>query len=224
MDDFNKRIRILICDDHELVRSGIRNILESQNWIYIAGEAENGEDMIRKNESLRPDMILADISMPGMSGIDAVKKIKQNYPNVIVLFLSMLFDEQYIYCSILVKASGLISKNISKDELLYAIQEVNSGRKYFGPLYDERKIREIVRKFEGIEHLSSPIISVKLTDREEEVIQYISQGFMSEDIAAKLNLGRRTIDKVRSNIMQKFELKSLPELIGFAVRYTERKK
>jgi two-component system, NarL family, response regulator NreC len=224
MPDSIKNIRILICDDHALVRSGIAKLLEEENWIYLVGEAENGEDMIRKYISLRPNLILADISMPVMSGIDAVKRIKQDYPEAKILFLSMLFDEQYVYCAIKVGASGLLSKNVSKDELLYALREITSGRKYFGPLYNDKKILEIIKKYDGSTNLTLNTIGVKMTNREEEVLNYISQGLMTEEIGGKMNLGKRTIDKVRVSIMQKFDLKSLPALISFAIHYTENKK
>jgi DNA-binding NarL/FixJ family response regulator len=224
MTDVNKNIRILICDDHTIVRSGIAKILEEEDWIYLVGEAENGEEMIQKYISLRPDLILADISMPGLSGIDAVKRIKLDYPEANILFLSMLFDEQYIYCAIKVGAIGLISKNVSSDELLYALREASCGRKYFGPLYNEKKILEIIEKYDSDSNLSLDTVGVKITSREEEVLKYVSQGLMSEEIGAKMKLGKRTVDKVRTNIMQKFELKSLPALISFAIRYTESKK
>lgn len=224
MPDSIKNIRILICDDHALVRSGIIKLLEDERWIYIVGEAENGEDMIQKYVSLRPDLILADISMPVMSGIDAVKRIKQKYPEAIILFLSMLFDEQYIYCAIKVGASGLLSKNVSKDELLYALREVTSGRKYFGPLFNDKKISEIIKKYDSNTNLSLDTVGVKMTSREEEVLKYVSEGLMSEEIGGKMNLGKRNVDKVRTDIMQKFDLKSLPALISFAIHYTENKK
>jgi two-component system, NarL family, response regulator NreC len=224
MNELNKNIRILICDDHALVRSGIIKLLKEENWIYIVGEAENGEDMIQKYISLKPDLILADISMPVLSGIDAVKRIKINYPEAKILFLSMLSDEQYIYCAIKVGAVGLLSKNVSEDELIYALREVSSGKKYFGPLFDDKKILEITKKYDGNTIFSLDTADVKLTNREEEVLKYVSQGLISEEIGEKLSLGKRTVDKVRINIMQKYDLKSLPALISFAIHYTENKK
>jgi DNA-binding NarL/FixJ family response regulator len=224
MPDSIKNIRVLICDDHALVRSGIIKLLEDENWIYIIGEAENGEEMIQKYISLRPDLILADISMPVMSGIDAVKRIRQDYPEANILFLSMLSDEQYIYCAVKVGAAGLLSKNVSKDELLYALREITSGGKYFGPLYNDRKIAEIIKKYDSNTATYMDTVGVNLTNREEEVLNYISQGLMSEEIGGKMNLGKRTIDKIRVGIMQKFDLKSLPALISFAIHYMENKR
>jgi DNA-binding NarL/FixJ family response regulator len=223
MAETNK-IRILVCDDHAIVRDGLIKLLEEEKWIYIAGEAENGEDLIGKNESCRPDIILADISMPIMSGIDAVKRIKQDYPEVKVLFLSMLYDEQYIYCAIKVGALGLLSKNISKDDLVYALREVSLGRQYFGPLYNDKKIKDIIEKYDQNTTISFDLIGVKLSRREEDVLKYVSLGLMSDEIAEKMNLGKRTIDKIRTDLMQNFNLKSLPALISFAVRYIESKK
>jgi DNA-binding NarL/FixJ family response regulator len=224
MTETNKSIRILICDDHAIVRSGLVKLLEEEDWIYTVAEAENGEDMIRKNEAYRPDLILADISMPILSGIDAVKKIKKDYPNVKVLFLSMLYDEQYVYCAIKIGALGLVSKDVSKDELLYALREVSEGREYYGPLYDNKKVKDIIRKYDDNKNISFNAVGVQLTSREEEVLKYVSQGMMSEEISKIMNLGKRTVDKVRTDIMQNFNLKSLPALISFAVRYTESKK
>jgi two-component system, NarL family, response regulator NreC len=224
MPDSQNNIRLLICDDHALVRSGIAKLLEEEKWIYIIGEAENGEEMIQKYISLRPDLILADISMPVMSGIDAVKRIKEDYPEAKILFLSMLFDEQYIYCAIKVGASGLLSKNVSKDELLYALREISQGKKYFGPQYNDRKISEIIKKYDSDANLNLETVGIKMTNREEEVLKYISQGLMSEEIGEKMNLGKRTIDKIRASIMQKFDIKSLPSLISFAIHYIENKK
>jgi DNA-binding NarL/FixJ family response regulator len=224
MSELNKNIRILVCDDHAIVRGGIVKLLEEEDWIYLVAEAEDGEDLIRKNETFRPDLILDDISMPKLSGIDAVKRIKQDYPEVKALFLSMLFDEQYIYCALKVGALGLISKNVSKGELLYAIREISSGKKYFGPLYDDNKIQDILDKYDSNKNISFNTLGVKLKDREEEILKYISQGLLSEEIAEKMNLGKRTVDRTRTEIMQTYNLKSLPALISFAVRYTESKK
>lgn len=223
MQNIQKTIRIIICDDHSLVRSGIAKLLEGEKWIYLVGEAENGEEMIKKYESLRPDLVLADISMPVLSGLEAVKEIKMKYPESKILMLTMLIDEQYIYWAFKVGASGFISKNVSSGELIYAIKEIASGRNYFGPLYDEKKLKEIIKKYDNKMNSVSNTLG-KLTLREEEVLKYISQGLMSGEIAEKMSLGKRTVDKLRTNIMQKYNLKSLPALISFAVHYTENKK
>jgi len=199
-------------------------LLEEEHWIYLVAEAEDGEDLIRKNDIFKPNVILVDISMPKLSGIDAVKKIKQDYPDVKVLFLSMLYDEQYIYCALKVGALGLLSKNVSKGELLFALREVSLGKKYFGPLYDDRKIQDILDKYDNNKNISFNTLGVKLKDREEEILKYISQGLLSEEIAEKMSLGKRTIDRTRTEIMQTYNLKSLPALISFAVRYTESKR
>jgi DNA-binding NarL/FixJ family response regulator len=225
MPDTIRNIRILICDDHTLVRNGIVKLLEEEkDWIYIVGQAENGEEMIRKYEFTRPDLVLADISMPVLSGMDAAKRIILHHPEAKILFLSMLYDEQYVYSAIKVGAVGILSKSISKDELIFAIKEVLSDRKYFGPLYDDNIIKEILTKYDNDSDLPLDIVGVKITDREEEILKYVSEGLMSEEIGEKMNLGKRTIDKARIELMQKFNLKSLPALISFAIRLTENKK
>ena len=217
-------IRILICDDHALLRAGIIGILEKEPGIFIVGEAENGNDLIEKYELLKPDLVITDISMPGLSGTDAVKKLKLKYPLIKVLFISMLQGEHYIYCAIKVGGLGLIDKSVIRGELLFAINEVYLGRYYFGSQYNEHKIKEIIKKYDkkpiGLQFNSG----IELTEIEEIILEYISEGLSSIEIAEKLHIGKRTIDAHRVDIMQKYELKNSLALIRFAVLYTEYKK
>lgn len=217
-------IRILICDDHALLRAGIIGILEKEPRIFIVGEAENGNDLIEKYELLKPDLVITDISMPGLSGTDAVKKLKQKYPHIKVLFISMLQGEHYIYWAIKVGGLGLIDKSVIRGELLFAINEVYSGRYYFGPNYSEKKVKEIINKYDkkpvGLQFNAG----IEPTEIEVKILEYISEGLSSIEIAEKLHIGRRTIDTHRVDIMQKYELKNSLALIRFAVLYTEYKK
>jgi len=148
------KIRVLICDDNILYRSGINNFMKDEPGIIIVGEAENGYDLIKKYELLKPDLVITDITMPLLNGTEAVKKLRINYPGIKVIFLSILQGEMYIYYVIKVGARGLISKNIAKEDLVFAINEVYTGRNYFGHLYDEEKIKEIIEKYSRLNKIS----------------------------------------------------------------------
>jgi len=217
-------IRILICDDHALLRTGIIGLLENESGIFIIGEAEDGYDLIAKYELLQPDLVIADISMPRLSGTDAVKELKLKYPGIKVLFLSMLQGELYIYYAAKVGGLGLVGKNIAKGELLFAINEVYNGRFYFGPLYDEEKIKDILKRYDNQPVGIKFNINIKLSETEEKILEYISDGLTSAEIAGKLSLSKRTIDDYRVKIMQKYEVKNQMSLVKFAVLYTESKR
>lgn len=217
-------IRILVCDDHALLREGIIGILENEPGIFIIGEAENGNELIQEYELLKPDLVITDISMPGLSGIDAVKELKLKYPGIKVLFISMFYGEVSVYTTIKVGGLGLLDKNIIKGELLYAVNEVYNGRYYFGPNYNDQKIQEIIKKY------NNEPVGIKfnpgkdLTEIETKILEHISEGLSSVEIAGKLCTSRRTIDTHRGNIMHKFELKNTLALVRFAFLYTESKR
>jgi DNA-binding NarL/FixJ family response regulator len=217
------KIRILVCDDHNLVREGISYMMKDYPEICIVGEAADGAELIKQYELLLPDVVIVDISMPVLSGTDAVKELKVNYPGIKVLFLTVYNTEEYIYLALKIGALGLLGKEILGGELFYAISEIYNGRKYFGPHYDDNRLQEIINKYDH--HPMKLIINkkVKLSETEEKIITFISEGFSSAEIAEKLNLSKRTIDGHRMNIMQKFELKNTVSLIKYAIIYTETK-
>jgi two-component system, NarL family, response regulator NreC len=217
-------MRILLCDDHAVVRSGITNYFINEPGYHVVGEAENGNELIQKYELLKPDLIITDISMPGLSGTDAVKELKSKHPDIKVLFISVLQGEPYIYITIKVGGLGLIAKNVLKGELLHAINEVSHGRYYFGPLYNEDEIKRILKKYthEPVPIYFSP--EIKLTENEEKILEHISDGLTTSQIAKKLGVGTRTIDTQRSAILHKFGLKNAFDLIKMAILYIEFKK
>jgi len=219
-----KNIRILLCDDHALFRSGIASLLKNEQGYFVVGEAEDGKEMVEKFDLLKPDVVIADISMPGASGIDAAKEINRKYSDIKILFLTMLQDEEYIFLSIKAGGLGLINKNIVKGELLYAIKEVSEGRKYFGPNYNAEKINTIVNKYSHPQKSASHSVYDELTHMEKRILEYIAEDMSSAEIADKMCLGKRTIDSYRARLIDKFNLKSLHGLIKFALLYVESKK
>ncbi|MEW6004421.1 MAG: response regulator transcription factor [Stygiobacter sp.] len=214
-----KPIRILIADDHQLFRSGINSLLDEVRDILIVGEAENGEQTIEKYLELKPDIILLDIEMPRLNGLETLKKLKQKDKNVKVIFLTMHDTEEYVYFADKLGAKGLISKNTLKGELIFAIKAVYNNEKYFGKLFNDEKLKDLRKKYKGS---STSILDnfIGLNEKEKEILMYISQGLLSKEIGEKLGITKRTVDYHRSRIMQKLGIKTLPEFISYAVRFS----
>jgi two-component system nitrate/nitrite response regulator NarL len=213
-------IRIIIADDHALFRSGIVSLLDDEKEIVILGEADNGKELIDLYNQLKPDLLLIDISMPEKTGLEAAKEIRKMDEDVKILFLSMHEGDDYVYHSIKSGGNGLINKNINKGELLFSIKTIMNGDSYFGKYYSETDIREIVNKYERFIEPPRFVLPTRLTDKEKEVLLLISEGLTSGEIADKLNIGKRTVDSHRMNIMQKLNLNSLPELIKYSIDYS----
>ena len=221
--NLNTSIRIVMADDHSLVRDGIVRLLSDEKDFFIVGEAEGGKDLIKKYFELKPDLILADISMPDITGIDALTKIRQKDPDAKALFLSMHEGEEYIYYILKAGGKGLINKNTAKGELVYAIRRVYDGMNYFGSIWTDKKLEELFRRYESVK-VETEEDFFDLSNKEQEIIKLIAEGLTSSDIADVLGLGKRTIDTHRMNIMQKLGIKSFPELIRYAIKFTSRKK
>jgi DNA-binding NarL/FixJ family response regulator len=214
-------IRVLLCDDHTLFRAGIVSLLKDQPGIFVVGEAVDGFDLIKKYEQLLPDVVVVDISMPGLSGTDAVKELKSKYPNIRVLFLTMLEGEQYIYYVIKAGGRGLVNKTIEKGELVFAINEVYHERNYFGPLYNEQKIKEILKQYENLPVHMNLNIKEPLTELEDKILHLISDGLTSQEIADHIHISKKTVDSHRIKLMKKFDLPNSSSLMRFALKYIE---
>jgi two-component system, NarL family, response regulator NreC len=215
----NKFIRILLADDHTLFRNGIISLLENEKDIYVVGEVDNGDDLAAKYFEISPDLVLLDISMPGKSGLEAGKEIKQKDHKAKLLFLSMHEEDEYIYHCLKAGGMGLINKNITKGELILAIKQVSEGSNYFRNNLTEEQIKQIYNKYDRSTYKRPLLAKDSLTSREQNVLKLIGKGLTSNEIAQQLNISRRTVDSFRSNIMQKLNIKNLPELIKYAIVY-----
>ncbi|MGE5354505.1 MAG: response regulator transcription factor [Acidobacteriota bacterium] len=215
-------IRIVVADDHSLFRSGIISLLEDAAEIFVVGEATDGGDLYEKYFELKPDVILVDISMPGVTGIEAMKKILARDPSAKALFLSMHEGEEYVYHILQSGGKGLISKNVMKGELVYAIKTVYTGKKYFGAYWTDERLEELRQKYsagDGGGGISIQLAAASLTQREIEILRLIGEGYTSNEIAQKTELSKRTVDSHRIHLMSKLGIKSLPELIKYAIQY-----
>jgi DNA-binding NarL/FixJ family response regulator len=220
----NKILKILIADDHELFRKGIISLLISEEKIKIIGEANNGSDLVYKYFKLKPDIVITDISMPEVSGIEAVRILFEKDNNIKVIFLSMYGGEDYIYHCLKSGGLGLINKNVPREELLVAIYKVSRGEKYFGKDFSDEKIERLIEDYE--KHLETSDLngSAELTDKEIEVLLLVANGLTSNEIADKLFISKRTVDTHRTHLMQKLDLKSFPQLMKYAILYADSLK
>jgi len=211
------KIKILIVDDHALVRDGISAMLVTINDFQIVGEAFNGEDAVHKSSTLSPHIIIMDIMMPEMNGLEAAKIIREQEPHIKIIFLSMEVSENFISEAIKVGASGFLPKDSKKSVLVEAIRKVSEGGKYFN-----QTISEII--FEGFYKKSVtgskpvPAQNDKISKREMEVIMLIGEGYGNKDIAEKLFISVRTVDAHRNHIMHKLNIHSTAELVKYALK------
>lgn len=208
------RIRILLADDHELIRTGIRNLIGSNKDFQIVGESADGEDALRRARELVPDVVVIDISMPKLSGIEAAKRIRSELPSVKILVLTMHENPEYVYQILKSGASGYILKNAGKDEITEAIYAVTRGSRFFSPRISELMISEYVRQAERRDDQSA---GATLTNREQEVLRLIARGLNNQQIADKLFISPRTVDTHRTNIMQKLNIHDAANLVKYAL-------
>jgi two-component system nitrate/nitrite response regulator NarL len=211
-----KTTKILIVDDHEVVRDGLRNILTSLDNISIAGEAGNGEDAVKMYSSLKPDLVIMDISMPGMNGIEATRVIKEKDPDARILILTMHDNQEYLNQIIRSGAKGFILKNTDKEELLDAVKTVAGGDNFFSKDISKLIIDNYIRTAKETEK-SDAYKEVPLTKREIEILKLIASGYSNQEIANILYISYNTVDTHRKNIMHKLSIKNTAGLVRYAI-------
>ena len=208
-------VRILLADDHNILRDGMRLLLERQPGFAVVGEAADGRGIVELAREHHPDVVVMDIAMPNMNGIEATRRIIEKQPDTGVVILSMHYDESYVIRSLKAGARAYLLKDALKTELIAAIRAVAEGRSFFSP-----KISRILQEdyVEALERRSAEDSYELLTDREREILQLIAEGRTNKEIANSLNLSLYTVDTHRTHILQKLNLHSVPELILYAVR------
>jgi len=210
-----KPIRVLLVDDHAVVRAGLRMLLGADPGLEIVGEAESGADGVRMALELLPDVVLMDISMPNMSGIEATRRIKAAAPDVAVLALTMYEDDQYFFEMLAAGASGYVPKRAAPDDLIAAIRAVDSGGIFLFPTVARALVRDYLER--AARHGDSDSPFDMLTDREREVLTLIAQGLSNQDIADRLVISVKTVNRHRENIMAKLNLHTRVELVRYAI-------
>lgn len=212
-----EKIKILLVDDHQLVRTGIANLLAGEPDIEVVGEASNAAEMIDLLKQQHPDLAVLDIALPDMSGIELARQMVLEFPAVKVIFLSMYTSEEFVFNAINSGAKGYLPKNTSRAELLEAIRSVNRGEEYFAESISNTILKSYIKKAKSgsLDQLRNESL---LSKREMEVLRLFAQGLTNQEIADKLFISIRTVESHKNHIMQRLELKTTVDLIKFALR------
>lgn len=208
-----KPIRVLLADDHTLVLAGIRGLLTRLPEVEVVGESADGRETLRLAEALRPDIVLLDIAMPGMNGLEVAQRLADVDPAIRVVILSMHASEEYVLRALRAGAAGYLLKDSAVAELELAIRAVARGETYLSPPVSKRVVDEYVARTGGI-----PDPLAALTPRQREILQLVAEGHTSKDIAQRLGLSYRTIETHRNQLMKRLGVTDLTGLVRFAVR------
>jgi len=208
------KIRILLADDHTILREGIRALLEDQPDIVVVGEAEDGRWTVHLAHELRPDVVVMDIAMPLLNGLEATRQIKRDCPDIRVLVLTMHDNEEYIRQVLKAGASGYVLKHAAANELVEAIRTVHRGDAVLSPTIARKVIEDYLRT-NAVRSMPAPD---ELTPREREVLQLIAEGHTSKEIAELLGLSIKTVQAHRASLMQKLNLHDRSDLVKYAIQ------
>ena len=206
--------KIVIAEDHTILREGLRALLSLDPNYEIIGEAEDGRDAIRCVEKLMPDLLLIDLSMPRMNGMEAIRDIKKRYPEIKIIALTVHKTEEYILATLEAGADGYVLKDATHDELMIAINSVLSGKPYLSPGVSEKVIEGYL---EGRRTMRPSSAWDTLSQREREVLKLIAEGYKNKEIADDLCISIKTVEKHRSNLMKKLNLHNAAALTAFAM-------
>ncbi|OGS99927.1 MAG: DNA-binding response regulator [Gallionellales bacterium RIFCSPLOWO2_12_FULL_59_22] len=210
----NEKKRVLIVEDHTLLRAGIKALLSQDKDIEIVGEANNGRDAVQLAGTLAPDLVLTDLSMAGMNGIESIVDIKRRYPGVRVLVLTIHKEDEYIFASLRAGADGYILKDASHDELRIAIRSVMGGKTYLSPDISAK----VINGYLDTDKTSSPkSVWDTLTHREREVLKLVAEGNTNKFIADYFFLSIKTVEKHRSNLMKKLNVHNASMMTAYAI-------
>jgi two-component system, NarL family, response regulator NreC len=210
-----RKTRVLLADDHQLMRSGLRLMLERESDMSVVGEASNGREAVVLAKSLKPDVVVMDVGMPNLNGVEAAHQMTEESPTLAIVMLSMHSDESYVLRALKSGARGYLLKDSAEEDLIRAVHAVAGGKSFFSPAVSKVLLDDYVRKLKrsGTEDPYD-----LLTPREREVLVLIAEGKSNKEIANLLSLSVYTVESHRANLMEKLNLRGLPELILYAVR------
>lgn len=208
-------IRVLLADDHGLLRKGVRSVLAQDPGIVIVGEASDGSEAVRFADELSPDVVIIDVAMPQLNGLDAAAQITRRARRIGVIVLSMYSDEEYLVRAVSAGVRGYLLKDSAEPDLVRAVKAVASGGTFFSPAIADMLFDDYLLRLQGREVRDSYDL---LTDREKEVLQLLAQGRTNKEVATALSLGLSTVETHRLNLMKKLDLHNTAELVLYAVR------
>jgi two-component system, NarL family, response regulator NreC len=210
-----KKIDVLLADDHTLIRAGLRMVVEAQPDLSVVGEANNGRDAVAMAEALKPDVVVMDIGMPSLNGIEAAREIRKILADTQIVMLSMHSDEGYVLRALKAGAKAYLLKDSAEADLAQAIRAAAAGKSFFSPAVGKVLLEDYMRKLQRTGAEDSYEL---LSPREREMLQLVAEGKSSKEIATLLNLSVYTVETHRAHVMQKLNLRGIPELILYAVR------
>jgi two-component system, NarL family, response regulator NreC len=208
-------IRLLLADDHAVIRAGLRLVLERQRDFQVLGEAADGREAVAKAAELHPDVVVLDLAMPNLNGMEATRQICSAMPGVQIVVLSMHSDEEYVLRALKAGARAYVLKEAGEADLIAAIRAVHAGKSFFSPAVSRMLVEDYVRQLQDRDLEDSYEL---LTPREREILQLVAEGKSNKEIAQTLNLSVYTVETHRGNMMEKLNLHTVPELILYAVR------
>ena len=212
-----QKIKIILVDDHSIVRDGIKSILTNSGKVDVIAEASDYNSLSTILKNMKPDIVMLDISLPGLSGIEITQKMQKEYPDIKIMILSMYTDDDFIYNALKAGAKSYLPKNTNRRELIEAVEKVYNGEEYFNEQISNIILRSYIKKAKG-ENSDDKAKQALLTKREKEVLTLFAEGYSNIDIADKLYISVRTVESHKNHIMQKFELKSVVDLVKFAIK------
>ena len=211
-----KKARVLLVDDHAVLRQGLKVLLSQEADIQVVGEAENGREALERIAELQPNVVVTDISMPGLNGIETTRQLRRQYPEIKVVVLSMHADEEYVFQVLNAGAAGYVLKQSDSIEILTAIRAVLADGSFLSPMISQTVIDGYIRNARNQDEQQDEL--TLLTPREREVLQLLAEGLSNREIAAQLSISVKTVETHRSNMMNKLEVKNKTELIKYALR------
>jgi two-component system response regulator NreC len=210
-----KKIKLVVADDHKIFRQGITKLLEDESDLQVVGEAANGREAVKKTTELKPDVVLMDIAMANLNGLEATKQIKKVLPETKVIMLTMHKNEEYILQSFQAGASGFILKEGAVEELVNAIRSIHQDKSFLSPTISKTLIDAYLRKMETGK-TETPFDL--LTDREREVLQLIAEGYTNREVAKALFISVKTVEAHRAHIMAKLNIHDVAKLVKYAIQ------
>ncbi|MFN3325684.1 MAG: response regulator [Bryobacteraceae bacterium] len=211
----SKKIRVLLADDHGVVRKGLRFLLEQEPGMEVVGEGADGREAVRLAEELNPDIVVMDVAMPQLNGIDAAVRILKRSPGAGIIMLSMYSDEGYVVRALSAGAKGYLLKDSAEADLVRAIEAVSEGKSFFSPAITNALLEDYMRYLQQRGLQDSYDL---LTEREKEVLQLLAEGKSNKEVAGLLNLSLYTVETHRTHLMQKLNLHNTAEIVLYAVR------
>ena len=210
----NEVISVLVADDHGIVREGLRRLLESEEDVKVCGEARDGREVLEQVEVHRPNVVVLDITMPRLGGLETLERLRASHPQVKVILLSVHGDPPFIQSAISLGADGYVLKNGRANEIVTAVRAVTKGGSYFSPVV----AREIVEQLRSPKPASDEPFSL-LSSREREVLHLIAEGLSAKEVANDLNISTKTVEAHRTSLMRKLGVRKATELVRYALRY-----